>query len=433
MYRPTGHHHPGRYPDTQATCILEPMPSIDASDIFSPSAMEDPYPLYARMRALGPVCGLDGTRAFFVARHAAIEEAVRRPEDFSSRLSGVLVCGDDGSPRIFDLGASGIASDVIATADAPDHAVQRRLLMPPLKATRIAAMEEGIRGFASERVAQLLRAGGGDWCDTVAEALPAYVVMNLLGLDDGALDAVRRWAMMGGDLLGGRVNAAQMDTLLQETTAMGAFLGAHFGRRLAVPAARRGTTLTDTLAGGVEACLISPEQAIGILMILFGAAGESTASLLGCAVSLMLRTPGLQDRLRAEPRLIDAFVEEAVRLETPFKFHYRIVTRETGLCGTALRAGDRLLLGWASANRDAETWESAETLRLDRAHGQRHLGFGHGIHFCIGAPIARLEARVALEELLRQTRCIALEPERPARHVPSIFIRRLEHLQLRLS
>ena len=410
--------------------MLRRMAAIPASDFFNPSTVEDPYPLYARMRALGPVCELQGTRAFYVAQHAAIEEAVRRPDDFSSRLSGVLVCDGDGQVRSFEFGVGDTASDVIATADAPGHAVQRRLLMPPLKASRVAAMEPAIRDFAHERVRRFVGAGGGDWCAVVGETLPAFVVMNLLGLDEDALDAVRRWAMMGGDLLGGWVDEAQMAGLLQEIAAMTTFLGAHFARTLAVDASARGGSLTDTLAGGVEAGLITQEQAVGILVILFGAAGESTAGLLGNAVRLLVTTPGLQQQLRQAPHLLDAFIEEAVRLETPFKFHYRLVTRATELCGTPLREGDRLLLGWGSANRDALVHEAPDTLRLDRGKAQRHLGFGHGIHFCIGAPIARMEVRVALEELLAQTRDIALDATRPAAHAPSILVRRLKHLHL---
>jgi cytochrome P450 len=407
--------------------------AIAAQEFFTPAALADPYPLYARLRARGPVCALEGTRAFFVGHYAAVEEAVRRHAEFSANLDGVLVCGEDGVPRLFEFGTRDTASDVIATADEPAHAVHRRLLLPPLKAPRIAALEHPIRAFARERVAALVRAGGGDWCAALAEPLPAFVVINLLGLEQGALEAVRRWAMMGGDLLGGRIDTARMQCLLAETAAMRAWLGAHFDRVRARPAAERGETLTATLAGGLDEGAITREEAVGILVVLFGAAGESTASLLGTALTLMLRTPGLQQQLRAQPALLEAFVEEAVRLESPFKFHYRVVRQATGLCGTALVPGDRLLLGWASANRDPAVFADADALHLDRPHPQRHLGFGYGIHFCIGAPLARLEVRVALEELLTQTRTIELlEPGTPA-FAPSIFVRRLERLALRLA
>ena len=409
------------------------MNGIPAEELFTPATLANPYPFYERLRAVGPVCPLRGSRAFFVNGHAAVEEAVRRHEAFSARLTGVLLRDATGKASLFDFGGAGTASDVIATADEPEHAVQRRLLLPPMKASRVAQMEAPIRAFAEERIARFVAAGGGDWCDAVGEPVPAFVVTQLLGLPADAVDLVRRWAMMGGDMLGALIDTAGMQRLLLETARMSAYLGEHLAASLALAPEVRSASLTDTLAGGIDAGLISREQAIGILVILFGAAGESTAALLGCALHLLLHNPGLQERLRAEPALIEPFVEEAIRLETPFKFHYRVVKHATTLCGTTLSEGDRLLLGWAAANRDPAAFTSPAELRLDRQQPQRHLGFGHGIHFCIGAPIARMEARITLEELLRQTIWLNLAPETPARYVPSIFIRRLASLGLRCA
>jgi cytochrome P450 len=126
----------------------------------------------------------------------------------------------------------------------------------------------------------------------------------------------------------------------------------------------------------------------------------------------------------------DNFIEEVVRLETPFKFHYRFVNHDTELCGTPLKAGDVLLLGWASANRDAAIWDDADILKLDRERPERHFGFGYGIHFCIGAPLARLEVRVALEELLAGTQRLELDPDQPYAFAHSVFVRRMQHLHL---
>lgn len=409
------------------------MSSIDARDFFKPAAIEDPYPLYARMRSLAPVCAIGETRAFLVGSYAAVEEAARRHHEFSANLTGMLVCGEDGRPRVFDLSAAGTSSRVIATADEPEHAVHRRLMLPPLKASRIARLENALRAFARKRVDSLLRSAGGNFCAVLAEPLPAYVVIRLLDLGADALEAVRRWAMMGGDLLAGRLDTPRLQHLLTETSAQNAYLSAHFDAVRSRARTERGDSLTATLADGVEDDLITREQAIGILVILFGAAGESTASLLGSAVHLLARDTRLQAQLRHHPELIPAFVEETVRLETPFKFHYRVVRSAGTLCGTPLEQGDRLLLGWAAANRDPAMFADPDRIKLDRVQPERHLGFGYGIHFCIGAPLARLEVRVALEELLAGTRHISLDPAQPPAYVPSIFIRRLEHLHLRVA
>jgi cytochrome P450 len=409
------------------------MPSFDAAELYRPEALEDPYPLYARMRSLAPVCPLEGTGVHFVGSFAAVEEAVRRHEEFSANLTGILMRGDDGHPRVVDLVGSGTTTDVIATADEPEHAVQRRIVQPSLAAGRVAALEAEVRAFTTERVMRFVAAGGGDWCDSVAESLPAFVLMNLLGLGKQDLETARRWAMMGGDLVGGNFDRARMQELLAETVAMTAFLGRLFDRALATPPAERAGNVTDALAAGVEAGGISRDQAVGILVILFGAAGESTASLLGSAVRLLAGEPALADALRRDPARIADFVEEAVRLEPPFNFHYRVAKVEAELCGTRVRAGERLMVSWAAANRDPEVFEEPDRLRVERSQGRRHLAFGRGIHFCVGAPIARMEVRVALEELLARTRRIELDPAQPPAHVPSIFVRRLLTLPLRVA
>src|SRR5215475_5925470 len=137
------------------------MPCIDPAELFTPAAMEDPHPLYARMRRLAPVCTLGDVGVHFVGSFAAVEEAVRRHEEFSANLTGVLMLGDAGRPGIFDLTGSGTASDVIATADEPDHAVQRRIVQPPLAAGCVATLEPEVRAFVAERIARFAAAGGG--------------------------------------------------------------------------------------------------------------------------------------------------------------------------------------------------------------------------------------------------------------------------------
>jgi len=409
------------------------MPSVDPAAFFRPEAMEHPHALHARLRRMAPVCTLDGVGVHFVGSFAAVEEGVRRHEAFSANLTGLLVRGDDGRPHIVDLPFTGSATQVIATADEPEHAVHRRIVQPAVAAKRVAALESPVRAFARDRIARFVAEGGGDWCDAVAEPLPAFVVMNLLGMAEDELERARRWAMMGGDLVGGNFDQARMHALFQESAKMLGFLAGLFDRTRATPPGERAATLTTALAAGVEAGGISREQAIGILMILFGAAGESTASLLGSAVRLLAQDAALADALRRDPNRIPDFVEEAVRLEPPFHFHYRVARADTELCGTRVRAGERLMLSWAAANRDPDVFDDPDALRLERAQSRRHLSFGRGIHFCVGAPIARMEVRVAIEELLARTRRIELDPARPPAHVASIFVRRLETLPLRTS
>jgi cytochrome P450 len=170
---------------------------------------------------------------------------------------------------------------------------------------------------------------------------------------------------------------------------------------------------------------------MNMMMTLFSAGGESTASLIGSAAHVLASRPDIQQRLRESPDLLGAFLEEVLRYESPFRGHYRHVVNDTTLCGVHLDAGSRLVLLWGAANRDPTHFADANEFRLDRSGAKGHISFGKGAHFCVGAALARLEARIVIGELLSRTRQI--EAAATGRWLPSLLVRRLETLELRFS
>jgi cytochrome P450 len=405
-----------------------PLCSARPGELLDPAVIEDPHPFFARVRERHAISRVGETGVHLVTTWDLIEDALARESDFSANLTGVLVRGDDGLPAALALPATG-ASHVIATADEPEHAVHRALAQPRLAASRIAALEPAIRVWAIAALDPWIAAGGGDFVP-LAETIPARVLAHVLGLPDGDVSRFRRWAMMGGDMLAGDVSAATMAEFGAETGRMAKYLEEHLGAERWRSESAPDDPLLHALARGAASGRIELGEAVGIAIVMFGAGGESTAALIGSAARLLARDRALADRLRGDPGAISRYVEEVVRLEPPFKFHYRAVRRSCELGGVHLEAGDRLMLLWASANRDPAHFTEPDALRLDRRHPKQHLGFGRGAHFCIGAPLARLEARVVIEELLRRTRRIALRPGDPPVHARSIFVRRLEHLPL---
>ena len=213
--------------------------------------------------------------------------------------------------------------------------------------------------------------------------------------------------MQGGAILAGTIGRSELSALMQDTGRLVAYLSEHFVVARADAAVRRDAPALDALLAAVDQGALSEGQAIGIAVVLVGAGGESTASLVGSAVRLLAERPELQARLRGEPAQLAAFVEEAVRLESPFRGHYRVVVRPARLGGVALEPGDRLLLLWASANRDEARFERPDELDLGRRHPREHLGFGRGIHFCVGAArrrLARADSRLARRRAARRRR-----------------------------
>jgi cytochrome P450 family 144 len=404
-----------------------------ASDWLTPELLEDPYPHFAWLRRCAPVHAIGTSRVFFVASWALVEEALACAA-FSANLTGMLVRGENGEPEAFAFGGVGDANAVLATADPPPHDVHRRLVQPVLAAGRVAALEPELRERVVRRLAPFVAAGGGEWTAAVSDPIPSEVISRLLGFPEADLPDVMEWAMQGGAMLAGTLGAEALRGLMGATGRLGAYLTEHFAAARADVARRRGAPVLDAVLAGVEQGALTQGQALGIAVVLLvGAAGESTASLVGSAARLLAERPELQARLRGEPRWIANFIEEAVRLESPFRGHYRAVTKPVRFGGVALDAGDRLFLLWASANRDEARFEQPAALDLARRHPREHLGFGRGIHFCVGAALARLEARVILEELLARTRSFTLDPARPPKHVPSLFVRRLAQLPLRVA
>lgn len=415
-----------------------PFYSVTQDEIMSRACIEDPYSLYARLRNEHPIARIGESGVHAVANWELVDEALGREADFSANLTGVLFRGEDGDPSVFDLSAVG-GSHVIATADDPDHAVHRKISQPRLDARRIAKMEPLLRAWTREALSPWIAQGGGD-CVPIAERVPALAIANLLGLPETDVDRFRVWAMMGGDILAGEADAERLGFLARETSAMALYLGEHFDRAFEAPSDAPDAPLLHALALGVRACRIERQEAIGIAIVMFGAGGESTAALLGSAMRRLAEDPELAEQLRSDVALIPRFLEEVLRLDSPFNFHYRLVRQECSLGGYDLVPGDRLMLLWASANRDATQHETPDALLLDRKHPKKHMGFGRGMHFCIGAPLARLEARVLIEETLAQTSLLQPRTNEAGdettpylQYANSIFIRRLEKLDLEVT
>ncbi len=374
-----------------------------------------------------------GTQVYLVSSWQLIHEVLKNQRDYSANLTGILMTGESGQPELFDLTQFGGSVDAIANADEPFHSVHRKLVLPQLNARKVAAMEDEVRRWARDGVRELVAAGRGDCVGELANAIPVKVMARLLGLPLADIDQLMGWAFSGGDILAGTVDLQRMAALGISTGQMRAYLADHLAAVLNAADHRYPQDVTEELAKGVREGLISEQDAIGIMIVLVGAAGESTSSLVGSAIRILAGDLPLQQQLRAQPALIQRYIEEVVRLEAPFRGHYRAVLNKTQLGGITLPGTARVLLLWAAANRDPAVFAEPDKLDIGRGDVSEHLGFGHGIHFCIGARLARMEARVILEELLQLTSNIRLDSAFTPGHVSSIFVRRLGALYLQVQ
>jgi cytochrome P450 len=409
------------------------MTDHEVDELFSIGAIEDPHPYYRRLRDTDPVHEIEGTATFVVTTMSLIHEVVADPETFSSATGEFLHLGDWARPGLRPAMTGLSAADAggaIATTDPPDHARQRKMVVRRLSTSNIQAMEPEFRTLVQHALVDLETTGQIEWMEQVAEPLPMVMVARILGLPDADAPVLKKQGYAMVERISGFVPESAIQQLEDEgvhnlAPVIDAYMQAKEGAAV----------YKDGLIGIVKEAVDDGEltdlEAFGILSVIIAAGGESTTSLTGTAAKILAEHHHLQDKLRGDPSLIPTFIEEALRYDPPFRGHYRIATRDTQLGGKPIPAGAHLLLAWPSANRDAAVFDAPDEIRLDRPKPRQHVGFGWGIHLCVGAPLARVEAKVAIETLLASTRHFTLdEAQLPLRYQPSLVVRRLTALPL---
>jgi cytochrome P450 len=286
-----------------------------------------------------------------------------------------------------------------------------------------------IVAIAAACVTQALSSGTVEFMTAIGNVVPITMISRLIGFHASNLDQLLRAAFDSTAMLGSTLTLHELIELIGRTGEIQTWLADQVSTALKEPS----NDLLGAVVRGVDAGVFSDFEANGILHTLLSAGGESTTSLLGNAVRVLTEHEELQQHLRQNPEQIPTFVEEALRLEPPFRYHMRSVPKDTTLGGVDIPAGATVLLLWGSANRDPAEFERPDEVDLDRQVPRHHAAFGRGIHFCVGAPLARVEARSVLTVLLDRTSSITLDPAHVPRWVNSLMIRRHEQLPVRLD
>jgi cytochrome P450 family 144 len=334
---------------------------------------------------------------------------------------------DTGTVVPFELDGLGGPGQILATADDPAHALHRKMVVPQLAAKRVRAMETFIADTFDRLWTDFLRDGRIEWMGALANKLPMMFVARLIGVPAEDVDQLVRWSCASTQLLDGLVDEEQLTASGIAAMELGGYIHGHLIQAAADPH----DNLLGALATACSAGEFDQLAAQMMMIILFSAGGESTGSLLGNSMWIVATLPDIQRQLRENPDLLGPFIEEVLRYEPPFRGHYRHVVADTTLAGTDLPAGSRLLLLWGAANRDPAQFDAPNEFRLDRPGGKGHITFGKGLHFCVVAALARLEAQIVLREVLDRTTRIDAVDVGP--WLPSILVRRRAHLWLRVG
>jgi cytochrome P450 len=389
-------------------------------NLLAPEVRANPYPHYARLRHSAPVCQVDPGGLWAVSRYDDIVTVLKNPELYSSEGMRRATC----PPWLED---APFAHSMIVQ-DPPAHSRLRALVNRAFGPAALSRMEPWVRQLA-ESLAEALPAGQPvELIEAFTRPLPAGVIRELLGLDASLQPHFRRWA----DDLTSVSAVTPGDTARMEEVRATVREGRH---HLSEVLARRRRQpgedmVSELLATRVEGEALTEAELISFLFLLLIAGMETTIYLLSHAARLLMEHPEVLARVRADRSLVPRLVEEVLRYEPPAHGVLRVTTAPTELAGVGLPQGAWVLLLLGSANRDEARFPEGERFDIDRA-GSVHLPFGHGIHFCLGASLARLEARLGLEALVSRFRGIA--PRGPVTWNQSLSVRGPRVLPVELS
>jgi cytochrome P450 len=388
-------------------------------DPFDPTTRENPYPVYARLRREAPVYRSETLGCYVLSRHRDVLFALKHPELFSSAAMNDLIGRVDGLVREVDPDAGPPEdAEMLIGIDPPRHIRLRKLANRGFTPRRVAALEPRIREIARELVDAFAERGECDFVGELAQPLPTTVIAELLGIEPSRRDEFRRWS----DALILASSGAPAD---HEKAALVGTLEPFFDHLDELVEERRrrpGDDLVSALVrveDGEE--LMTAEEVKFLTILLLVAGNETTTNLLGNTLLALFEHPGELWRLENDPSRAPALIEEVLRYDAPVQLVLRRTTQALEIAGHEIPDAATVVLLLGSANRDEVQFPNPDL--LDAARDTRgHLGFGFGTHYCLGAALARLEARLALEAFF--SRSVRVEGVRGSvERVPSMLVR----------
>ena len=381
--------------------------STPTVDLGGDAHIQCPYPLYHNLHK-GNALARDPAVGLTVSGYRDLVALAKNTSVFSSSIT------EDGQgPRHMGVGPDPVQEDVEAifedahpmvnalfTADPPVHTRHRKLVSKALSTARIRALEPAVSEVVETLIDAVCEVGELDVLPDFAIPLPVTVIAAVLGVDSEDLWTFKRW----GDLMiSGNIDVLNHEQRREVAAAVVDFHH-YFLPRIA---ARRREPTDDLLSALVNAEIdgepaLRDEELLPIIDQILLAGHETTTNLIANGLVVLMRDSSLLSRLQEEPAAVEAFVEEVLRWDPPIHCTYRRATQETAIHGVDISPGEMVIPLWAGANFDPEIFHDPKTFDIDRDNVRAHMGFGYGPHFCVGAELARLEARLAFTGLLQR-------------------------------
>lgn len=376
---------------------------------LSRDRLENPYPDYAEWRDTRPIWWADDVQGWVISRYDDVRAVFRDPGLFSSTSMG------EGGDSVMAL--------PLLTDDPPRHTQLRAIVNTAFTSRALRAMEADISALVEDMLAQLDTGSPVDISAEFTIPLPVAIIARLMDIPFARKDDFKRWS----DALTATSDANSLEERMPDIMDMAAYFQSLIPKRRLNPG---DDLISKVVHARVDGEGLSDSDIVGFNILLLIAGNETTTNLLSNLLYYLADNPETWDELRRNPELVDAAVEEILRYDAPVHWVSRKATADTQIQGQAIKRGETVYLVMGSANRDERHYPEADRFRLDRDKTPDHHTFGHGIHFCIGAPLGRLEARYALRGMLRRFKSIRHADDCSNERTYSNMLRGFHHLWL---
>lgn len=395
-------------------------------DLFDPATQQEWYTAYDRLRAEAPLFRIPGSTTYVVTRYADVLHVLRHQDVFPS---GTGLTGRS-SPATAVYAARGWQRLAPLGVNPPEHRHYRALVDRFFDLAGAERYRSRIQGVIDDLLDEMVRGCGGeaDYMQAFALPLPVRMITSILGFPASDIDRLKAWSSAWVLPFSGALTEEQEVWVAQQVVEFQAYIQEWIDAKRADPGDDILTSLTVARYGD-ERPLTDPEI-ISIIDHLYIGGNETTTFALTSALWILLREPGLYEQVLSNRSLIEPFVEEALRLESPTQGLYRRVARDTELAGVALPAGSTVHIRYAAANRDPAMFPHPECVDLQRPNARRHMAFSLGEHHCPGEGLSRLEQRMALTSVLNRLPGLRLADSNDFAHEPGFVLRALTRLDI---
>lgn len=363
------------------------MSTITEYNPFAPEVKENPYPYYAWLRREHPVYRNERLGFWVLSRYEDIEAAARQPKVFSS-AQGI---GPDWQPGL-----------TMITKDPPEHTRLRKLVSKAFTPRMVDTLTPRIQAIVDKLLDAVIDKGRFDLVQDLAYPLPVIVIAEMLGVDPERRDDFKRWSDDVVHIVASGQNEARLAQYMQSWEAFKNYFVELIETRRQAP---KDDLVSALVMAQEERDALTMSEILNACLLLLVAGNETTTNLIGNGALALFTHIEEGQKLRQHPELIHSMIEEVLRYDSPIQGVFRNTVSDVDIHGVTIPADSKVLLAWGSANRDGVVFPDPDRFDIERQI-ERHLAFGIGIHFCLGAPLARLEARIATETVLRRTQAI---------------------------